>query len=40
MSNEAYYKCPQGKGKVMIVLKENGHLASLRHTHAGTEKDD
>ena len=38
MANREYYKCPHGKGKVMIVLKENGRLVLLRLARSDGER--
>ncbi len=29
--SEAYYSCPYCRGKIRIVLTENGHLKILKH---------
>jgi len=34
--DEAYYKCPHCKGKVRLVLDENGRLRLLKHEEAGS----
>jgi len=39
MVNEAYYKCPHCKGKVMIVLRENGLLVLLRHIEEAKDNE-
>lgn len=39
MANEAYCKRPHCEGEVMIVLKGNGRLVSLRHSEEAQDRE-